>query len=127
MILADTSIWINHFRKGDADLSDRLTSMQILVHPIILGELACGNLPKRRMTLSDLQGLPQAIPATDAEVLMLIHERKIWARGIGWMDAHLLASSLLTHCRLWTRDASLRRVADEFGVSFSLPRPRELA
>jgi predicted nucleic acid-binding protein len=102
MILVDTSVWVGHFRVGDPLLSEALGSALVSTHPCVIGELACGNLENRTLILADLNALPLAVSATHEEVLQLIEERKLWGRGIGWVDGHLLASALLSNCRLWT-------------------------
>lgn len=111
MILVDTSVWIGHFRVGNPLLSEVLGSALVLTHPFVIGELACGNLENRTQILADLNALPLAVSATHEEVLRLIEERKLWGRGIGWVDGHLLASALLSNCRLWTLDRQLDRAA----------------
>lgn len=116
MVLADTSVWIEHFRHGDPNLAERLSEGLVLMHPFIRGELACGNLKNRAAILSDMEALPQAHLATNAEVLQLIEDRRLWGRGMGWIDAHLLASALLSNCRLWTLDGRLAKAAGELGV-----------
>jgi predicted nucleic acid-binding protein len=116
-VLADTSVWKLHFRYGLPTLADRLGEGLILVHPLVSGELACGNLKNRRSILSDFQVLPSAKPASDEEVLQLIEDRRLWGRGLGWVDVHLLASALLSHCGLWTLDKKLLEAAKELGVS----------
>ena len=117
MVLADTSVWIQHFRQGLPILADRLAEGLILVHPFVSGELACGNLKNRPVILSDLQALPWAKPASDEEVLQLIEDRRLWGRGLAWVDVHLLASALLSHCGLWTLDKKLGEAATEIGVN----------
>jgi hypothetical protein len=117
VVLADTSVWVQHFRHGLPTLADRLGEGLILVHPFVSGELACGNLKNRRSILSDFQALPSAKPASNEEVLQLIEDRRLWGRGLGWVDVHLLASALLSHCGLWTLDKKLLEVAKELGVS----------
>jgi len=116
MTLADTSVWIAHFREGSSGLAVLLNEGSVLVHPFIIGELACGNFRDRTSILNDLQSLPAAVTATHEEVLHLIEQRKLWLAGIGWTDAHLLASALLSNCRLWTLDLSLVRAATRTGV-----------
>ena len=116
MILVDTSVWIDHFRVGNPLLNEVLGSALVLTHPYVVGELACGNLENRTRILADLNALPLAVPATHGEVLRLIEERKLWGRGIGWVDGHLLASALLSNCRFWTLDSQLDRVAGSAGV-----------
>jgi len=117
MVLADTSIWIEHFRRGRADLAALLSDGRVLMHPCVLGELACGNLKNRLSVLSSMNALPMARQATAPEVLRLIEERKLWGCGIGWVDAQLLASALLSHCPLWTLDKHLAQVAADLGLS----------
>jgi predicted nucleic acid-binding protein len=117
MVLADTSVWIEHFRRGRPTLADRLSEGLVLMHPFVSGELACGNLKNRAAILSDLDALPRSKLASDTEVLRLIEDRRLWGRGLGWIDVHLLASALLSNCRLWTLDKTLRQAAAELGLS----------
>lgn len=121
MILVDTSVWIGHFRKGSQNLVELLSNGLALVHPFIVGELACGNLRNRARILSDLQALPSAASATNAEVMQLIEVRKLWGLGIGWIDSHLLASALLSTCLFWTHDRRLLRAASVAGVELYRP------
>ena len=107
MILADTSVWVDHFRRGSAALRDVLSEGMVLTHPFVIGELACGTLKNRKRILADLNALPLAVPATHEEVLRLIEDRKLWGQGIGWIDGHLLASALIANCRFWTLDRRL--------------------
>ena len=117
MILADTSIWIDHFRSNDAVLSDLLQGQRIVMHPFIIGELALGNLRQRNEILDALQDLPQARVATDPEVLHFITQNALFGIGIGYIDAHLLAAARLTPgCLLWTRDKRLHNIAERFGL-----------
>jgi hypothetical protein len=111
MMLADTSVWISHLRRSDPTLVKLLINGEVLMHPFVLGELACGNLKERPKILAHLAALPSAIVATDAEVLDLIERHKLQGQGLGWIDAHLLASGLLSHCRLWTIDKRLREAS----------------
>lgn len=117
MVLADTSVWIRHFRYGERALADRLSDGLVLMHPFVSGELACGNLKDRAAILSDLRALPRAKPASNEEVLQLVEDWRLWGRGLGWIDAHLLASALLSHCRFWTLDTRLGQAATELGLS----------
>lgn len=116
MLLADTSVWIEHFRYGQPKLADHLSKGLVLMHPCVSGELACGNLKNRAAVLSDLKTLPSATLATDTEVLELIEKRGLWGRGLGWIDAHLLASAVLSGCRLWSLDKRLERAAVDLGL-----------
>src|SRR5208337_1774107 len=97
-------------------LGELLSEALVLVHPFIVGELACGNLQNRTRVLSDLEALPPAVSATHEEVRRLIEDRKLWGLGIGWIDAHLLASALLSNCQFWTLDGRLVRAAAAAGV-----------
>jgi predicted nucleic acid-binding protein len=116
MLLADTCVWIEHFRHREPRLADGLSEGIVLMHPFISGELACGNLKNRTAVLGDLHALPSAKLASDAEVLHLIEDRRLWGRGLGWIDAHLLASALLSHRRFWTLDVRLAKAAVELGL-----------
>ena len=111
MTLADTSVWIEHFREGKPALKDLLVQGLVLMHPAIRGELACGCLAARPQMLGYFCALPHAKTATDAEVLQLIEHRKLWGVGIGWIDAHLIACALLSGCVLWTLDRRLKEAA----------------
>ena len=117
MVLVDTSVWIQHFRKGERALADLLSDGLVLMHPFVAGELACGNLRNRSAILTDLRALPSATLALDAEVERLIEDRKLWGKGLGWVDAHLLASALLSHCAFWTLDKKLAAIAAKLGVA----------
>lgn len=112
MILADTSLWIEHLRRGHAGLAAALEREEVLVHPFVVGELACGNISNRAELLELLGRLPAAPRATDREVLHFIEHRRLMGKGLGYIDAHLLASTALVGtARLWTRDRSLADVA----------------
>ena len=118
MLLADTSVWIDHFRRGDGRLAEALNADQVLIHPFVIGELACGNLRKRADLLEMLSRLPATQTATDAEVLRFIERKRLMGRGIGIVDAHLLASvALSTPARLWTRDRHLQAAARELRLA----------
>jgi predicted nucleic acid-binding protein len=122
VILVDTSVWINHLRAADERLAALLDAREVLGHPFVTGEVALGNLPRRDVVLSELCDLPLAAVATDAEVLDLIERQALFGRGIGYVDAHLLAAVRLTaDCRLWTGDRRLRAVAAELGLAAMLP------
>ncbi len=117
MILVDTSVWIDHLRSGDEDLTALLNRSQVLVHPFVLGELACGNLANRDEVLGLLKDLPRSPVATDNEVLIYIEQQTLMGRGIGYIDAHLLAAVALEGtARLWTRDKRLHAVADALSL-----------
>ena len=99
MVLVDTSVWIAHLREVQSDLVDLLGDGLVLMHPFVAGELACGNLRKRAAMLADLAALPKATRASDDEVVRFVEDRKLWGRGLGWMDAHLLAAALISNAR----------------------------
>lgn len=116
MILVDTSVWIDHLRRGDDALARCLDDGEVLMHPFVLGELACGNLQHRDEVLALLQDLPRASVADDEEVLYFIDRHMLMGRGIGYVDAHLLASASLSDpASLWTRDQRLQSVAKDLG------------
>ncbi|MCI5211517.1 MAG: type II toxin-antitoxin system VapC family toxin [Candidatus Electrothrix sp. ATG2] len=120
MILADTSVWIDHLRKADDVLISLLNSTQIAIHPFIIGELACGNLKNRTELLALLKKLPAVQPAQQEEVLYFIEHNRLMGRGIGFIDAHLLASlALSSHSLLWTRDKRLALAAEQLGMAFN--------
>jgi predicted nucleic acid-binding protein len=119
VILVDTSVWIDHLRSGEPLLVAALEGGRVLMHPFVLGELACGNLANRSEVLELLGGLPAAPSATDPEALEFIERRTLMGRGIGYIDVHLLASIALSgDARLWTRDRRLAAVATELEVAF---------
>lgn len=89
-----------------------------MIHPFVIGELACGDIRNRRQVLQLLATLPVAVVATDPEVLAMIEQRKLMGRGLGWVDAHLLASVVLSRAQLWTRDKQLAAAAAELNVGF---------
>ena len=111
MILADTSVWVEHLRLGSERLRSLLHNEQVLCHPFVVGELACGTLHNRQEILSTLRALPEARVAEQEEVLRFLEARRLYGRGLGWVDANLLASTLLTGCNLWTLDQPLRKAA----------------
>jgi len=112
LFLADTSIWIDHFRHTNVRLSNLLGRRNILLHPFILGELALGHVRNLSVMIDDFRDLPQAPVAHTEEVLQLISRDKLFGSGIGYVDAHMLASALLKpDIRLWTRDKRLHAVA----------------
>lgn len=118
MILADTTIWIDHLRRGDPVMIERLNSGQIFTHPFVIGEIALGSLHRREAILKALRRLPAATRAQDEEVQILIEQQPLYNLGIGYVDAHLLAAVRLTPgLRLWTRDKRLHAVATELEIA----------
>ena len=118
MILVDTSVWVAHFRESVPLLSELLNENRVLMHPSVIGELACGTLPRRSDVLRWLRRIPMAEVANDNEVLTLIDEKHLWGTGIGWVDTHLLASGLITGSEVWTRDERLRAAAKRLRLAF---------
>ena len=115
-VLVDTSVWIDHLRSSSSELGARLEHADVWCHPFVVGELACGNLANRREILQHLQALPQADLAEHHEVLAFLEAHHLPGRGLGWIDAHLLASARLTRLALWTLDKPLAAVAGELGL-----------
>ncbi len=119
MILVDTSVWIDHLRSGDATLAGLLHDGAVLGHPWVVGELALGNLHRRGEVLGLLDGLPQAVTATPAEVLTLVERHELHGIGIGYVDAQLLAATKLSDdSTLWSADRRLAAVASRLGCAF---------
>lgn len=117
MVLVDTSVWVEHLRAGHRGLGAMLLADAVTCHPFVVGELACGNLRNRAEILGLLRALPQATVAADDEVLRFVETHGLMGRGIGWVDAHLLAAAVLSGVRVWTRDGRLRQAAAELGLS----------
>jgi predicted nucleic acid-binding protein len=121
LILADTSIWIDHFRSGDNDMQNALRQGQIVIHPWIIAELALGSLRERAKTLATLELLPRVRVAQLSEVRLMIEARRLYSLDIGLTDAQLIASTFLNPpTLLWTRDKPLRRVAGVLGIQAAL-------
>jgi hypothetical protein len=112
VILVDTSVWVDHLRSGDARLAALLQAGDVLAHPFVTGEIALGNLKQRQTVLTALANLPQALVASDSEVLHFIDRNNLAGLGIGYIDAHLLASARLdAGTKIFTRDKRLQAVA----------------
>jgi predicted nucleic acid-binding protein len=116
MTLVDTSVWIDHLRRGNERLKALLLDGQVLVHPYVCGELACGALRNRQQILSLLQKLQQVELAEIDEVMHFVERHRLHGHGLGWVDVNLLASAVLTRCRLWTLDKSLHEAAADLGL-----------
>ena len=122
MILADTTIWIDHLRSHNAQMQGLLDSGQVLMHPFVVAELALGSFRDRTGTLATLDTLLKVRVAQQSDVRRMIEIHRLYAKGIGLIDAHLIASSLITpRTKLWTRDNALRVVATALGVDAGLP------
>ena len=117
MILIDSSVWIDHLRRGDASLSLLLESGRACTHAFVVGELACGNLKSRNNLLDLLRSLPTLAAATDDEVLFFIERHQLMGQGMGYIDIHLLAAVAMNGAtQLWTRDKKLAEIADKLGL-----------
>lgn len=117
MILADTSLWVQHFRRGLPDFAVTLGQRLISIHAVVLGELATGNLSKRQQTLADLRRLPRATAGTTEECLDFIEIHSLYGRGLGWNDVQLLVAARLSGHSLWSLDSRLATAARELGVA----------
>ncbi len=117
MTLVDTSVWVKHLRVGDETLKALLHDGQVFAHPFVIGELACGNLSNREEILGLLAALPQVTVAEQEEVRHLLNSRRLYRRGLGWVDVNLIASALTASCSLWTLDKALRRVAVHLNIA----------
>jgi predicted nucleic acid-binding protein len=122
VILADTTIWIDHLNHGDPELQRRLLRSEILMHPFVAGELALGPLPDRKKTSLYLDSLPRVRVVQQSEVRHMIEAHNLHNRGIGLIDAHLIAAVLLNPgTELWTRDGNLRKIAARLRIAANLP------
>lgn len=120
MILVDSSVWVDDLRASDAVLTELLDRGQILTHPCVVGEIALGSLRQRAEIIRALSGLPKATLAEHDEVMAFIDRFSLFARGIGYIDVHLLASVRLTpDAVLWTRDRRLHETASELAIAFT--------
>jgi predicted nucleic acid-binding protein len=118
MVLVDTSVWVEHFRKGDTGLAALLNDGHVICHPYIIGELACGNLKNRSQILSLLHALPVTLHAEHKEVMHFIENHRLMGKGLGYIDVHLLASAKLTKAPLWTLDKRLGEVSSAMGLGY---------
>jgi predicted nucleic acid-binding protein len=122
MILVDTSVWVDHLRRGDAALEAALDANVVAIHAFVIGELACGLLKSRESLLGLLRSLARLAAATDEEVLEFLERHRLMGRGLGYIDVHLLAATALQgDARLWTRDKRLERVAIEMALAHLEP------
>jgi len=116
MVLVDTSIWVDHLRKSSPRLRDMLDDGDVVTHPFVIGELACGNLKNRREILALLHSLPVAPCAEDDEILFFLEKHSLTGRGLGLIDMHLLASSQMSKHPLWTKDKRFKSAAEDLGL-----------
>lgn len=118
MILVDTSIWVEHLRLGNVHLKSALEEGEVACHPFIIGELACGNMKNRKEVISLLRALPAAKVATHDEIIHFIEANHLMGIGLGFVDVHLLASSLLSNVRLWSSDKNLIAASTKLSISY---------
>jgi hypothetical protein len=119
MILVDTSVWIDHFRRSNPRLQALVDDRALLIHPVVIGELACGTIRNRKETLLYLQAVPRIPSIADAEETMFVIEsRNLSGKGIGWVDAQLIASALISGCRLWSNDRNLHAAAAALRIAY---------
>lgn len=120
MILVDTNVWVDHLRQADQGMRQHLAAGNVATHPMVVGELALGNLPRREETLARMRTLPGLKALDDEAVLTLIESNKLMGRGVGLVDAHLLGAVLAgpAGTQLWTRDRRLHELADQAGVAY---------
>ncbi|MES2309379.1 MAG: type II toxin-antitoxin system VapC family toxin [Verrucomicrobiota bacterium] len=117
MTLVDTSVWIDHLRNKVNFLHDLLLEEKVAIHPLIIGELACGNLRQRDEILMLLEFLPHTMVADHSEVMTFLDHHHLYGKGLGWIDLHLLASCTLSQTPFWTRDRRLQKEAQRLGIS----------
>jgi predicted nucleic acid-binding protein len=119
MVLVDTSVWVQHLRQGNAFLEGLLYDGDVVCHPFIIGELACGNIANRTEILSLLKMLPMATAAAHEEVLRFIEHNRLMGKGLGYIDVHLCAAALLTNVQIWTYDRKLDEAGERLGICYS--------
>ena len=119
MILADTSVWIDYFRDDLPELGERLRHHEVVMHPFVVGELACGNFSNREATLELLQQLRSVTVAEHDEVMTFIRSQKLYGYGlgVGYVDVHLLAGAAIDQCQFWTLDKRLNALAASIGIA----------
>ncbi len=119
MVLVDTSVWVSHLRDGNTELASLLNDGRVLCHPLIVGELACGNFKDRAVILSFLQLLPMSIEAEQEEVLSFIENNHLMGKGMGYADVQLIASAVLTGVPIWTLDKKLAHAAAGLHIKYN--------
>ncbi|MCP4608901.1 MAG: PIN domain-containing protein [Planctomycetes bacterium] len=118
MVLVDTSVWVSHLRTGDTHLKSILQDVEVICHPFIIGELACGNIKNRNEVISLLQTLPTVKIADHDEILRFIDVHQLMGIGLGLIDVHLLASALLSKVPLWTTDKHLKSASTQLDINY---------
>jgi hypothetical protein len=116
MILVDTSCWVEHLRRGLSGMRE-LPGDGVVTHEFVIGELASGGLGPDSSSLRLVETFPRAVVVDHADVMLMVRSHRLWGRGLGWIDLHLLASALVTPAKLFTLDRSLRAAADSLGVT----------
>ena len=119
MVLVDTSVWVAHLRAGNKEVAALLNNGKVMCHPLIVGELACGNIKNRAAILSLLQVLPMAVQVENEEVLQFIEANSLMGKGLGYVDMHLSASAVLSGVPIWTLDKNLARVIEKLNIGYS--------
>ena len=118
MVIVDTSVWIEHFKEKNESLISLIEDDEILIHPFVIAELACGHLKNREETIGLLLKLPAPELLSIEEILIFVSKEKLYSRGVGFVDVSLLGSSILSNALLWTYDKSLNKVSTSFDISF---------
>lgn len=119
-VLVDSSIWIDHINKGDPALELLLKRRRVVIHPMVIGEVALGSIANRALVLRELHALPQTRAASHSEVMAMIEWLQLFNRGIGYIDVHLLASARQDGGQIWTRDKRLHAEAERLGVAYAV-------
>ncbi|MCX5814058.1 MAG: type II toxin-antitoxin system VapC family toxin [Proteobacteria bacterium] len=119
MVLVDTSVWVSHLRAGNKELIALLNNGDVMCHPFIVGELACGNIKNRTSILSLLQLLPMAVQVENEEALHFIETNSLMGKGLGYADIHLSASAVLSGVPIWTLDKSLAKISEKLNIGYS--------
>jgi len=117
VILVDTSVWVDHLRAADRRLAGLLEDGQVLCHPYVVGELACGNLRRRAEVLALLAALPRLPALPTEEVMRFVDGHRLMGKGLGWVDVHLLAAAFASRETLWTKDRRLADAANRLGIA----------
>lgn len=118
MILVDSSVWMDHLRKSDLELTKLLTDRLVTMHPMVAGEVACGNLRNRTGVLRELDRLPCALIARHSEVMQFIESKKLMGTGLGFVDVHILVATIAGSLKLWTRDKRLKHAAQKLCCTY---------
>jgi predicted nucleic acid-binding protein len=118
VVLVDTSVWVHHLRHGEPNLERLLNDGEVMCHPFVVGELACGNIRNRTEILSLLQSLPRATEANHDEVLQFIEQNRLMGKGLGYIDVHLCASAIITGVPMWTYDRRLNENNEGLGIRY---------